>query len=76
MNVPISIGAVAIKNKNRDISELEQIKINDGVAYAIDTDKLLYLENGKHDIDREDPYKYFRFLNILFEYISPCQLAL
>lgn len=54
-----------LKNKNKDTSKLEKIKINEGVAYAIENDKLLYLENGKHDIEREDPYKYFRFLTSL-----------
>lgn len=48
--------------KIKDVSNLQQIKINEGVSYAIEADKLLYLENGKYDSERDDPYKYFRFL--------------
>tara|TARA_B110000211_G_scaffold234613_1_gene305111 strand:- start:1931 stop:2896 length:966 start_codon:yes stop_codon:yes gene_type:complete len=54
-----------LKKKSKDVSGLKQIKINEGISYAVEADKLLYLENGKFDLEREDPYKYFRFLTSL-----------
>jgi hypothetical protein len=50
---------------SKDITGLELIKIDEGVSFAIEDDKLLYIENGKFDLEREDPYKYFRFLTSL-----------
>jgi hypothetical protein len=51
-----------LKKKTKDVSGLELIKIGEGISYGIEDDKLLYIENGKFEIEREDPYKYFRFL--------------
>ncbi len=54
-----------LKKKTKDISNLQQIVIGEGITYGIDGDNLLYIENGKHDLEREDPYKYFRFLTTI-----------
>jgi len=54
-----------LKKKTKDISSLQQIVIGEGITYGIEDDKLLYIENGKHDLEREDPYKYFRFLTTI-----------
>lgn len=54
-----------LNEKTKNISGLEQIGIDEGISYAIEGDKLLYLENGNFDFEREDPYKYFRFITSL-----------
>ena len=45
-----------------DISHLKRIAIGNGLEYAIDGDTLLLLENGNYNKEREDPFKYFRFV--------------
>lgn len=54
-----------IKKSTKDTSGLEQIVIGEGISYGIENNELLYIENGKHDLDREDPYKYYRFLTAI-----------
>jgi len=45
-----------------DISHLKRISVGNGSEYAIDGNTLLLLENGKYNKEREDPFKYFRFI--------------
>lgn len=49
----------------KDISSLEKITVGNGVEYAIDGDQLLVVENGKFNPEREDPFKYFRFVALI-----------
>ena len=50
------------KESKRDISHLKRITVGNSLEYAFDGDTLLLLENGKYNKEREDPFKYFKFV--------------
>ena len=57
------IGKLNLKQEPvKDISNLKRITVGNGIEYAIDNDTLLLIENGKYNKQREDPFKYFRFV--------------
>lgn len=49
----------------RKTDHLEKITVGNGVEYAIDGDQLITIENGKFKPEREDPFKYFRFIAVV-----------
>lgn len=51
-----------VEKPAKSIEGLERITVGNGIEYAIEGDKLLLVENGKHVEDRVDPFKYFRFV--------------
>tara|TARA_B100000676_G_C18032839_1_gene819863 strand:+ start:476 stop:1441 length:966 start_codon:yes stop_codon:yes gene_type:complete len=60
------IGKLNLKREPiKDISDLKKITIGNGIEYAIEKDKLLLIENNKFNKDREDPFKYFRFVALI-----------
>ena len=49
----------------KDFSGLKKITVGNGIEYAVEGDKLFLIENGRYKKEREDPYKYFRFVAII-----------
>lgn len=58
------------KDSEKDISSLKRISVGYGVEYALENDALLLIENGKYNKQREDPFKYFRFIAITGVFIT------
>ena len=46
----------------KETSHLKKISVGNSMEYAIEEDTLFLLENGKYSKEREDPFKYFRFV--------------
>ena len=60
------IGKLNLKQEAvKDISNLNKITVGNGIEYAVDGDTLLLVENGKYNKNREDPFKYFRFVALI-----------
>lgn len=49
----------------KDLSNLPRIQVGNGIEYVVEGDQLLLLENGKFKPEREDQFKYFRFVAII-----------
>lgn len=57
------IGKLSIEDvPQKDLSKLQKVTVGNGVEYAIEDDCLNLIENNKYKEEREDPYKYFRFV--------------
>ena len=54
-----------IEEVAKDFSGLKKITVGKGIEYAVEGDELFLIENGKYKEEREDPYKYFRFVAII-----------
>lgn len=59
------LGKLSIKQEViKDVSHLKRISLGNSFEYAIEADRLLLIDNGKFNKEREDPFKYFRFVAI------------